>query len=112
MKIKKRLTIDSAHRLTLPYESKCNNLHGHTWHIAVTVYGEEDDNGMLIDFSAIKAYFSKYDHVLLNDVVEGPTTAENLARTWAKGVKGLQPNIRGVKVEVAETEDNVASYCI
>ena len=34
--IEKTLEISACHRLTLSYESKCQNLHGHNW--IITVY--------------------------------------------------------------------------
>ena len=34
--VKKRMEIAGAHNLKLPYESKCQNVHGHNW--IVTVY--------------------------------------------------------------------------
>ena len=34
--VSKRMEIAGAHHLELPYDSKCENLHGHNW--IVTVY--------------------------------------------------------------------------
>ena len=31
----KTLEISAAHKLSLPYESKCTSLHGHNWYITV-----------------------------------------------------------------------------
>ena len=33
--VSKRMEIAGAHQLRLPYESKCENLHGHNWIITV-----------------------------------------------------------------------------
>ena len=33
--ISKRIEISAAHRLDLPYASKCANLHGHNWIVTV-----------------------------------------------------------------------------
>ena len=53
--IKKRVEISAAHRLTLDYESKCTNLHGHNWVIEVYLRSETlDKNGMVMDFMKIK----------------------------------------------------------
>ena len=32
-KIIKKMEVAGAHKLELPYESKCSNLHGHNWNI-------------------------------------------------------------------------------
>ena len=53
--VRKRMEIAGCHRLSLPYESKCTNLHGHNW--VVTVYcraKELNGAGMVIDFKHIK----------------------------------------------------------
>ncbi len=56
-RITKRLEVAGAHRLNLPYESKCQNIHGHNWIIHVTCEIEEKQlapHGMVIDFTEIK----------------------------------------------------------
>jgi 6-pyruvoyltetrahydropterin/6-carboxytetrahydropterin synthase len=84
-----------AHQLQLPYESKCNSLHGHNYQVEVVVRSSSlNPNGMVVDFTHIKAVIKKYDHGILgacpNSVrlpdagkihpeVE-PSTAENFAR--------------------------------
>lgn len=118
---------DSAHKLSLPYESRCNNLHGHCWHVGIEVEGPLGDfDDMLIDFSEIKKYMKQFDHCYFNDFIPNPT-AENLARLWAQNIYKLGEYIVSdardtanstevknkftrVKITVAETEDNVAEY--
>ena len=75
--------------------------------------------GMVIDFSKIKGYLNRYDHVYLNEMpeLEGiNTTAENLAKHWHDGIKEileqegyLQKDVM-VKITVAETPNNTATY--
>ena len=36
-KITKKMVVAGAHKLCLPYESACQNLHGHNWVITVTL---------------------------------------------------------------------------
>jgi len=108
MKIKTHISIDSAHQLHLPYESKCNNVHGHRWEIDITLIGVNNENGMIIDFSHIKKYFNKYDHVFLNDIIDFETTAETMSKYWATELLKLSENIKGVIVQVAETPNNIA----
>ncbi|MCD6103388.1 MAG: 6-carboxytetrahydropterin synthase QueD [Thermotogae bacterium] len=83
MLISKEFTFDAAHRL-MKYKGKCENLHGHTYKLRVTVKGEPDDEGIVIDFLHLKKVVEEnvvayLDHSYLNDILEQPT-AENLAR--------------------------------
>jgi 6-pyruvoyltetrahydropterin/6-carboxytetrahydropterin synthase len=53
MELTKTFTFDMAHRLSF-HKGKCWNLHGHTYKLEVTVSGDEDENGMVIDFNDMK----------------------------------------------------------
>ncbi len=102
----KRMEISAAHRLVLPYESKCTRLHGHNWIITVHCRSERlDENGMVVDFTRIKeVIMEQLDHRNLNEVLPFNPTAENIAR-W---VCGQIPQC--YKAEVQESEGNVAVY--
>lgn len=82
--ITKEFKFDSAHNL-IRYHGKCENLHGHTYKLKVTLQGEADESsGMVIDFGDLKRIVTdhvidKLDHHYLNDIVE-QSTAENLIR--------------------------------
>lgn len=104
--VTKRLEISAAHQLSLNYESKCKNLHGHNWIIYVTCQNETlDANGMVVDFKHIKNIVSNMlDHQYLNDVLQCNPTAENIARWICEKVPHC------VKVSVQESEGNVAVY--
>lgn len=83
MLLRKDFTFDSAHFLT-NYHGKCEVLHGHTYHLSVTLEGETDHQGMVLDFLVLKEIVQKYilskiDHSLLNDLCKNPTT-ENIAK--------------------------------
>lgn len=106
-KVKKRLEISAAHRLTLDYESKCTNLHGHNWIVDVYLKSETlNSNGMIMDFTHIKKKVQdKFDHKVINDVVDFNPTAENLAKYICDE---LAPYC--YKVAVQESIDNVAIY--
>lgn len=65
----KGLSFDAA-TFTLGVDSKCSNLHGHTYTVDVEVEGEIDkENGMVIDFTLLKKVVKKvleeYDHVVI-----------------------------------------------
>lgn len=58
--------IDSGHSLDLPYESKCNGLHGHRWKIEVKIGSEIlSDTGMVVDFTHVKEIIRRYDHKMM-----------------------------------------------
>ena len=102
----KRIEISGAHKLSLPYESKCRSLHGHNWIITVFCQSETlDENGMVVDFSRIKEIVKgKLDHQFLNDVVDFNPTAENMARWICEQVPHCY------KVQVQESEGNTVEY--
>ena len=106
-KVKKRLEISAAHKLTLDYASKCTNLHGHNWIVDVYLKSETlNSNGMIMDFTHIKKKVQdKFDHKVINDVVDFNPTAENLAKYICDE---LAPYC--YKVEVQESIDNIAIY--
>lgn len=105
-KISKRFEISGAHRLDLPYDSKCTGIHGHNWIITVHCKSKElNAQGMVIDFSHVKKTIKdKLDHKLLNDVVDFNPTAENMAKWICDQI----PNC--YRVVVQESEGNIAEY--
>lgn len=104
-KVIKKLEIAASHKLNLPYESKCKNLHGHNWILTVYLRSETLENGMVYDFTEIKKLVkSRLDHKNMNDYIEQPT-AENIAK-YVCDVLGE----KCYKVEVQESEGNIAVY--
>lgn len=77
IRITKHFDFESAHAL-YGYDGKCKNIHGHSYHLYVTVIGTpiEDKshtkNGMVMDFGDLKSIVkkeivTKFDHaVVLN----------------------------------------------
>lgn len=104
--VSKRMEIAGAHRLSLPYESKCSNLHGHGWVVVVYCRAAElNDAGMVCDFTHIKkAIHDRLDHQCLNDILDFNPTAENIARWICDQIPTCY------KVSVQESEGNVAVY--
>lgn len=103
----KRLEISAAHSLTLDYESKCENLHGHNWIIYIYLKSPTlDNNGMVYDFTFIKSIIQEeLDHKNLNKVLKINPTAENIAK-WIADTLGE----KCYKVSVQESEGNIAIY--
>jgi 6-pyruvoyltetrahydropterin/6-carboxytetrahydropterin synthase len=115
-----------AHRL--PYhDGLCKNLHGHSYHATVEVYGETDDGGMVIDFKDIAEaagpLVKQLDHSCAIDPsdvelkqfltergmkmfeLESYSTAENIAGLLLEHVCLIVngPRIHEVRVRVCET---------
>ena len=77
IRITKHFDFESAHAL-YGYDGKCKNIHGHSYHLNVTVIGEPIDdqenakNGMVMDFGDLKRIVKReivdvFDHsVILN----------------------------------------------
>lgn len=104
--IKKKFEVSAAHRLDLSYESKCTKLHGHNWVITVECRARElNENGMVTDFSHVKeTVMARLDHQIINDVIPGNPTAENIARWIVDNVDNC------FRAEVQESEGNIAIY--
>ena len=113
-KVSKRMEIAGAHKLNLTYESKCGDLHGHNW--IITVYCKShklDENGMVVDFAKVKEAVHGYlDHSYINEAL--PTgmnpTAENIAEWVCNRVSKICKVGKCYKVEVQESEGNIAVF--
>lgn len=121
--VSKRMEIAGSHQLSLDYDSKCQNLHGHNW--IVTVYCGAttlNRNGMVIDFTQVKKLIhDRLDHQHINNVLDGINpTAENMARWILEELNDYlissenksNPAARCYKVTVQESEGNVACCSI
>ena len=98
-------TFEAAHRLpNVPPEHKCARLHGHSFHVRVTVTGPVDPKlGLVIDFADVKQAFAplhaKLDHYYLNEIegLENPTS-EVLAQWLWERLKPQLPMLSAVEV--------------
>ncbi len=100
------MEIAACHHLNLSYESKCENLHGHNWHIKVCCKAKTlNADGMVCDFKHIKtAIHGKLDHGNLNELLKFNPTAENIARWIVAQIPQCY------RAEVQESDGNVAIY--
>ena len=103
----KEFTFEAAHLLpNVPAGHKCARLHGHSFHVRVTVRGEVDPHaGWVMDFAELKAAWrpidEALDHRYLNDVpgLENPTSEVLAQWIWAR----LAGSLPLAAVEVRET---------
>lgn len=104
--VQKSMEISAAHKLKLSYQSKCENLHGHNWHVVVYCKSAElNEDGMVCDFTHIKrAIHEKLDHKYLNEVLPFNPTAENMAKWMCEQIPTCY------KVSVQESDGNIAVY--
>lgn len=59
----------AAHYIPQESAGKCQNVHGHTYFVNITIAGDElDSSGFLVNFSLLKKLVhDRFDHTLLND---------------------------------------------
>lgn len=114
MVIFKEFTFEAAHRLpNVPAGHKCARLHGHSFHVRVSVRGEIGaTTGWVMDFADIKAAIApveqQLDHRYLNEIpgLENPTS-EVIARwIW----QALLPALPGL--ESLEVRETCTSGCV
>lgn len=111
MLLRREFKFDAAHNL-IHYHGKCEALHGHTYRLAVTLAGQPDGEGMLLDFVELKRIvadlvLSKLDHAYINDLIAQPT-AEHIALWVFRELDGplRRPNCELFEVQVWETESS------
>lgn len=75
VRITKEFDFEAAHALD-GYDGKCQDIHGHNYHLSLTFLGEPinnkslSNNGMVVDFGDIKEFLNKtikplFDHRLI-----------------------------------------------
>lgn len=134
--VTKRITFDAAHILT-NHAGLCKNLHGHTYHVDISLADTAADterSDMVMDFKEIKQLATRlitdrFDHAFIyNTASPGESeigalvesrgmrtvplpfrsTAENLAKLFYDELKAHIPAL--VAVKVWETQDSSAEY--
>lgn len=130
MNLTVRSSFDAAHRI-LGHPGKCAYLHGHTYHVEVTVAAARlDPLGMVIDFDDLralvrKAVLDRWDHATLlverdplvpailgvqaeapEKVVrlpQNPTVEVLTCEAWQAIRGALPPEVRLVRLRIEET---------
>ena len=132
--ISKQFRWEMGHRLPF-HHGLCRNIHGHSYEAHVILTGEPDAHGMVMDYfdmkTLVEPLIDEWDHCFLCDAsdtlmrsffdeasppmkvvyVDGPTTAENIARLLLSRIVGALPaghTIDAVRVRVYETEKTYA----
>jgi 6-pyruvoyl-tetrahydropterin synthase len=117
-------------------DSKCYNLHGHSWWVEVEIIGDVDFNGMILDFATAKRMVRTYldsnfdHHLALNErdplvlymdnhrhllqewgIVLMPfdPTVENMAAHWGRQFMAFFPGYE-LRVKVWEASTNAATW--
>jgi len=112
MIITKSFEFDAAHNL-VEYKGKCEKLHGHTYRLDVSLEGEPDEEGMIVDFKdiervVIEKVLNKLDHDYINDTIKQPS-AENIA-IWIWGQLKDCFDVKLHEIKVYESKDSWVSY--
>lgn len=102
MIVYKKVEISASHRLVLPYDSPCNNLHGHNYCIEVWAEGDLNLEGMVVDFVVISEVIKQYDHKHLNDLFCNPTAERFVVEIFGE-LKTRFPKCDALRVRVWET---------
>ena len=118
--VTKKYGFEACHHLP-HYDGACAHLHGHSYHLDVTVTGDvirDSTNpkcGMILDFKELKSIVKevvvdKYDHSDLNDYFENPTAEIMVEKIAIDIMEKLPANVFLVSVKLWETETSYAEY--
>jgi|YNPMSStandDraft_2_1061718.scaffolds.fasta_scaffold00010_28 6-pyruvoyltetrahydropterin/6-carboxytetrahydropterin synthase len=132
--IAKEFYWDMGHRLTF-HKGKCINLHGHSYKALIVIEGEEDENGMLLDYYELAKIVSPLvellDHSFLvyekdiellealkklnskHVIFDKETTAENICDFFLQNLKNKLPeNVKRLQVRIYESPKTFAEKSI
>jgi 6-pyruvoyltetrahydropterin/6-carboxytetrahydropterin synthase len=82
-------SFEAAHHLpNLPDGHKCKRMHGHNYKVDVSVVGEIDTRGFVLDYAELDAIvqplIDKLDHRLLNDIDGLVNPTSEILCVWLK----------------------------
>lgn len=113
IRITKLFSFEMAHSLD-GYDGKCRNLHGHSYHLQVTIQSAKvgmeacGDDGMLFDFGDLKrlvqeTVVERYDHSLVLNAAVDKSVLEAIKRYYDKVlVVDFQPTTENLLAEFAQ----------
>jgi 6-pyruvoyltetrahydropterin/6-carboxytetrahydropterin synthase len=104
MKIGKEFRWEMGHRLPL-HTRGCQNVHGHSYRLVVEMEGEPGPNGMVADYTDLKAIVKPIvdtlDHAFMCD------ESDALVRTFLEGAA-----LKAVFVPFHTTAENIGTYLL
>lgn len=112
--ITKQFSFSASHQLDhLPEGHPCARLHGHNYVVELVLQSAQlNADGFVRDYNELSPFKhfidDKLDHRHLDDVIDGPSTAENLARFLYELARGMWPEV--VAVRVSETPKTWTEY--
>lgn len=107
--ITKRTRFEAGHRIP-NHESKCRHIHGHSWHLEVTIEGPIDSRrdspskGMVLDFGDLKAIV----HELVVDQWDHAFLVYDKDVTMLRALSVFPESHRTVELPVVPTCENLA----
>ena len=109
MLLSKVFYFDAAHLLP-DYPGKCAQLHGHTYRLEVTIEGELDEKGIVLDFALLGKTIKhevllSLDHTNLNELLPYPTCEQIALFIWQK----LSPQLNLFSLKLWEGKDNAVT---
>jgi len=98
---------EAAHQLPW-HPGACRRLHGHSYRLEVTAEGPVGPDGMVMDFAeldrlVVGEVVDRFDHRLLNDLIDNPTAELVAAEAW-KRIEAA--GVRLVALRLWETADS------
>ncbi|HDC4066765.1 TPA: 6-carboxytetrahydropterin synthase QueD [Staphylococcus aureus] len=110
--LNKDFNCSAAHHIPCEEAGICQNVHGHTYFVNLTIVGDKlDDTGFLVNFSHLKKMIhGKFDHQLLNNLPafknKIPSTeivAETIYQIVKENLASLEHQPKCIQVFVRET---------
>lgn len=96
-----------------PEGHRCRTNHGHDWLAIIEIqYGQLDELGWGPDFGALKKLVKSLDHQDLNELLDFPPSAENIAKwLYDETTAFVSSKLAYVRfVEIHEGDGNVVVY--
>ncbi|MDC9728683.1 MAG: 6-carboxytetrahydropterin synthase QueD [Methyloprofundus sp.] len=112
--ISKQFNFSASHIIEgLPDSHPCSRLHGHNYVVELALSSETlNETGFVVDYNELvtfkKIIDDTLDHRHLNDVLQGATTAESIAKFLYDQAKSIWQEV--VSVSVSETPKTNAIY--